>query len=200
LNGTAYVTTVTEGFGITEEEVIVDDTGAYHFWASSTTDFDEIEAEDATGDGVQVSDALATNDVAVYLDAQNDTQEWDFGTGIDEGAYVARFYVAVEAGATGVIRVIDQFGGDTTVASYTISDETNYLPPKTLNFPDTGGTEDWRFEVEKTDAGAGEVRVDKFEWELKNPTLHAGAMATVEVLVTGTPTTNGDDAQLTVWY
>jgi len=108
--------------------------------------------------------------------------------------------VAVDAGATAEIRVVDQFGGDTTIASTTISDGSSYLPAHTLNFPDTGSTEDWKFEVEKTDAGGGEVRVDKFEYELKNPLLHAGSTATLEVLITNSPTTNGDDAQVTVWY
>jgi len=200
LNGIAFVATDTEGFASTQEEVVVDSAGAYHFWASSTTDFDEIEAEDAAGDGSQVSDALATNDVAVYMDTQNDTHYWDIGTGIDLGDYEARFYISVDDGATAEIRVVDQFGGDTTIASTTISDGSTYLPAKELKFADTGGTEDWKFEVEKTDAGAGEVRVDKWEYELRNPLLHKGATATVEVLVTGTPSTNGDDAQLTVWY
>lgn len=200
LQGTGFVTTTTEGFASTEIDVLVNSAGAYKFWQSSTTDAGEIEAEDATGDGIQVSDALATNDVAVYLDSEFDTQEWDFGTGLDEGDYKAFFYVALDAGAEATLRVIDQFGGDTTIASMVISDGSKYLPPKALSFSDTGSTEDWRFEVEKTDAGGGEVRIDKFEYELRHPTLHAGATATVEFLVDGTPSTNGDDAQVTVWY
>jgi len=200
LNGIAYVETTTEGFSSTSEEVVVDSAGAYHFWATSTTDFGEIEAEDATGDGSTISDALATNDVAVYMDQQNDIHEWDIGTGLDIGAYNAIFYISVLDGATAELRVVDQDGGDTTVASTTISDDSSYLPAKVLKFTDAGGTEDWKFEVEKTDAGAGQVRVDKWEYELRNPLLHKGATATVEVLVDGTPSTNGDDAQLTVWY
>lgn len=200
LNGTAFIAMVTEGFGATQEEVVVNAVQAYHFWQSSTTDFDEIEGEDATGDGITVSDALATNDVAVYLDTQNDIQEWVIGTVIDEGAYVARFFISVESGVTAELRVVDQDGGDTTIASTTISDGSSFLPAKTLNFPDTGGAEDWKFEVEKTDAGSGEVRIDKFEYQLRNPILHKGSTATIEVLVTNSPSTNGDDAQLTVWY
>jgi hypothetical protein len=200
LNGTAYVSTITEGFGVTELDVVFDSAGAYKFWQSSTTDAGEIEAEDATGDGTDVSDALATNDVAVILNSQTETQEWDFGTGLDAGDYRSIFYVALDSGAEATLRVVDQFGGDTTIASMVISDGSTYLPPKVLSFTDTGSTEDWRFEVEKTDAGAGEVRVDKFEYELRHPLLHAGATATVEFLVTNSPSTNGDDAQITVWY
>lgn len=200
LNGTCYVSTETEGYSATQIDIDMTTAASSYNWASSTTDFGEIEAEDAAGDGTNVSDALATNDVAVILDTQNDTQYWDFGTGLDAGDYVARFYVSVDDGATYDIKVIDQDGGDTTIASMTVNDGTSYLPTHDLTFTDTGSTEDWKFSVIKTDAGAGEVRVDKFEYELQNPLLHKGSTATVEFLVTGSPTTNGDDAQVTVWY
>ena len=200
LNGTGYTYMQTVGYGSTQLDVVCDSVTQSFSWASSTTDAGEIEAEDATGDGSQVSDALATNDVAVELSALNDTQEWNFGTGLDAGDYQAIFYVSLESGAEATLRVVDQDGGDTTVASMVVSDGSQYLPVKVLNFTDAGGTESWRFEVEKTDAGAGTVRVDKFEYLLKNPLLHAGSTATVEFLVTGTPTTNGDDAQVTIWY
>ena len=200
LNGTCYVTSETEGYSATQIDLDMTSAASYFYWASSTTDFGEEEAEDAAGDGTNVSDALATNDVAVILDTQNDEQYWDFGTGLDAGDYVARFYVSVDDGATYDIEVVDQFGGDTTVASATVNDGTPYLPTHDLLFTDTGSTEDWKFSVIKTDATAGEVRVDKFEYELLNPLLHKGSTATVEFLVTGSPTTNGDDAQTTVWY
>ena len=32
------------------------------------------------------------------------------------------------------------------------------------------------------------------------PTLHQGGTGTIEVIVTNSPTTNGDDLQLNVWY
>jgi hypothetical protein len=199
LNGTGYITTETEGYGATQIDLDVTSATASHAWVSSTTDAGEIEAEDATGDGSQVSDALATNDVAIELDANTEKRQWNFGTGLDAGDYRAIFYVSLSGGAEATLRVIDTTG-PTTVASLVVSDDSRYLPVKTLNFTDTGGTENWRFEVEKTDVGAGTVRVDKFEYELRNPLLHAGATGTVEFLVTGTPTTNGDDAQVTIWY
>jgi hypothetical protein len=200
LNGTGYTASDVDGYGPTSIDVDCQSVDTYFNWQSSTTDAGEIEAEDALGDGSSVSDALATNDVAMELTAQTDTQYWDFGTGLDAGNYRAIFYVALESGAEATLRVVDQFGGDTTIASMVVSDGSSYLPVKVLNFTDTGGTEDWRFEVEKTDAGAGTVRVDKFEYELRNPLLHAGSTVTVEALVTGSPTTNGDDAQVTIWY
>jgi len=200
LGGTAYTASDVDGYSATSIDVDCQSVAQYFSWQSSTTDAGEIEAESALGDGSSVSDALATNDVAMELVAQTDTQYWDFGTGLDAGDYRAIFYVSLESGAEATLRVVDQDGGDTTVASMVVSDGSSYLPVKVLNFTDTGGTEDWRFEVEKTDAGAGTVRVDKFEYELRNPLLHAGSTVTVEALVTGSPTTNGDDAQVTIWY
>ena len=200
LNGVCFVSMATDGHGATEIDLDMDATASYFSWISATTDFGEEEGEDAAGDGATVSDALATNDVAAELTDQYDEQYWDFGTGLDAGDYVAKFYVAVESGATYEARVVDQFGGDTTISSTSVSDASQYLPYHTLLFTDAGSTEDWKFEVEKTDSGTGVVRVDKFEYELVNPLLHEGSTATVEVLVTGTPTTNGDDAQVTVWY
>lgn len=200
LNGTSFVAGVTEGYSVTQIDVVADAAGSYFYWQSSTTDAGEMEGENALGDGSNVSDALAANDVASELTAQTDTQSWDIGTVLDQGDYQARFYVALLDGAEATIRVVDQFGGDTTIASLVVSDDSTYLPVKPLNFVDAGGTEDWRFEVEKTDAGAGVVRIDKFEYALRHPVLHAGSTVTEEWIVTGTPTTNGDDAQATVWY
>lgn len=62
------------------------------------------------------------------------------------------------------------------------------------------GTEILQLEVEKTDTGTDRVRVDKYEYEVVLPVLHGGSTVTVEVLVTGTPTTNGDDLQTSLWY
>jgi len=199
LGGTAYVQRDVEGYDITEVDVVVNQNQAYHYWQSSVTDFGEEEGEDATG-GTDVSDAFATNDVAAELDTQNETNTWTIGTGLDAGDYAGKFYVYVESGATYVARVIDADGGDTTIASTTVSDGTTYIPAHELLFTDTGSTESWKFQVEKTDAGTGVVRVDKYEYEVRHPTLHAGATATVEVLVTGSPTTNGDDVNSTIWY
>ncbi len=325
LNGIGYITHSTQGYAVTQVECIVNANQAYHFWQSSTTDAGEIEAEDASGDGANISDALATNDVAVELTTNTDTRYWRLGTGLDEGDYKIIFYVSVDVGDTYVMRVrdwatsvasegtltmdtqptdgdtytidtkvytfedsltdvdgnvnvggtlaqaklnlvsamdlsgvagtdyatsmtahttvdvaafisddailtakVEGVDGDsiattetftagsnifddpnlgvttagvdgTTISTQTVSDGTQYLPVHTINFSDTGGTEDWWFEVEKT-AGSGSVRVDKFEYELRNPLLHAGATATVEILSTGSPSTNGDDAQVTLWF
>lgn len=202
LNGTGYVSSDTRGYGNTVIDVDMTSTDQYHFWQSTTTDYGEQEAEDApaTG-GTPVSDQFATNDVAMELDTQNETNEWAIGTGLNTGDYVARFYAAdTDATATYEIRVVDQDGGDTTIASLIVSDGSTYLPAKELYFTDTGGTEDWRVEIEKTDAGAGVVRIDKYEYEAVLPTLHAESTVTVEALVTGSPTTNGDDLAVTIRY
>lgn len=76
---------------------------------------------------------------------------------------------------------------------------SGYEPPWELDFT-SAGTEDFEFVVTKTDAGAGVIRIDKYEYLVLLPTFHKGATLTVEVLVTGTPTTNGDDVTATIWY
>jgi len=201
LNGTAYVERDIEGYSSTQVDLIIDQNQAYHFWQSSLTDFGEAEAEDEIGgNGGTVSDAFATNDVATQIEDQDDYAAWDIGTGIDAGDYTAKFFVYVESGATYDAEVIDNDGGATTVASTTVSDGTTYIPAHELLFTDTGSTEDWEFRVTKTDAGAGVVRVDKYEYEVRHPTLHAGATASVEIIQTGSPTTNGDDVNTTIWY
>lgn len=198
LAGTAYVSHVVQGHSFTSEEVKVTDTGQYHFWQSSETDAGSLQAEDGDGDGIVVSDAFATNDVAVYLSVEDAVQSWHLGD-LDAGDYVAKFYVSVDDGASAALRVVDQ---DTdSVAAWTlVSDGSSYLPAKELRFTDTGGDEDWRFEVVKWDDGTGEVRVDKFEFGLLHPVLHQGSVATLEVLVAGSPDENGSDAQVTLWY
>lgn len=201
LNGTVFIYETTRGYGATQIDVDMTSTAQAHNWQSTTTDFGEQEAESApaTG-GTSVSDQFATNDVAMELDTQNEENSWTIGS-LNAGDYVARFYAADTDGtATYQIRVVDTFGGDTTIASMNVSDGSQYLPAKELTFTDTGGTENWKLEIEKTDAGTGVVRIDKYEYEAVLPTLKAGSTVTVECVVTGTPTTNGDDLAVTAWY
>jgi hypothetical protein len=200
LNGTGYIYQDTAGYGSTQVDLDMTTTANAHAWQSTTTDYGEQEAESApaTG-GTSVSDAFATNDVAMELDTQAETNTWTVGN-LNAGTYTARFFAADSDGtATYQIRVVNTTG-PTTVASLNVSDGSSYIPAKELTFTDTGGTENWRFEIEKTDAGAGVVRIDKYEYEAVLPTLHGGSTVTVEAVVTGTPTTNGDDLAVTLWY
>lgn len=199
LNGTLYVTESTKGYGTTQVDLVINTNQQYHYWQSSTTDYDEQEAEEApaTG-GTSVSDAFATNDVAMELDTQNETNSWTLPALLDPGDYVARFYAAdTDATATYLISVIDT--PSTTVASLSVSDGSTYIPSHDLYFT-SDGTETWKFETKKTDAGAGVVRIDKYEIEIVLPTLHALSTVTAEILITGTPSTNGDDLQVTAWH
>ena len=200
LNGTLYIEESTRGYGNTTVDLVIDANQQYHFWQSSETDYQEQEAETspATG-GVSVSDALATNDVAMELDTQAETNSWTLASTLDAGDYVARFFVAdTDATATYDINVIDT-GGPTTMATMTVSDGSPYIPSHDLSFT-SDGTETWKFEVEKTDAGAGVVRVDKYEVEVELPTLHALSTVTAEVFKTNSPTTLGGDLQITAWH
>lgn len=200
LNGTSFISETVKGHGATQVDADVTTDVQYHYWQSVITDYGEQEAESApaTG-GTSVSDAFATNDVAMELDTQNETNSWTVGSGLDAGNYLAKFYTSGN-GDTGtyVISVIDTVG-PTTVATMTVSDGSLYLPAHELSFTDTGA-ETWKFETKKTDAGTGVIRVDKYEYEAVLPVLHAGGTVTVEVVQTGSPPSNGSDIQVTAWY
>ena len=203
LNGNSFISEYQQGYGITQVDLVIDQNQAGHFWQSPTTDYGTQEAEEApaTGDGVNVSDSLAINDAAVELDAQNERQYWNVGT-LDPGTYLARFWVAdVDKTGTFDIQVVDDLLG-TPVTMETLSlapGRSVYTPAYELRFTSTGA-EDIFLVVTKTDADTDRIRVDKWEYEVELPTLHAGSNVTIEVLVTGSPTTNGDDLQLTFWY
>jgi len=204
LNGSVYVEEETKGYGNTTLDFVINENQQYHYWQSPLTDGsdDEQEAEDspATG-GVEVSDALALNDLAMELDAQYEDNTWNLGT-LDPGSYVFKFWVAMtETGVTFDLHVKDMnLATPADVASLSVSDDVLlYLPAYEVRYT-ADGTEDFQVEVEKTDSGTGKVRVDKYAYEADLPTLHQGGTGTIEVLVTGSPTTNGDDLQLNVWY
>lgn len=202
LNGTAYVSEVTKGYGNTTVDLVLNQNQQYHYWQSPLTDGDEQEAEDspATG-GTEVSDALALNDVAMELDSQGEKNTWNLGT-LDAGDYVFKFWVAAtETGTTFDLHLKDlNLATPADVDSLSVADNVlTYVVPYEI-FYTADGTEDFQMEVEKTSSGTGDVRVDKYAYEADLPTLHAGATGTIEVLVTGSPTTNGGDAQLSVWY
>lgn len=201
LNGVTTVVEVTRGGGNTVVDVPVTTTAQYQFWQSSLTDFFSQEAEEApaTG-GATVSDTLAGNDVAIELATQNQENEWQAGI-LDRGTYTARFYVSnYDKTSTFTVRIEDRVGAPVVLATKTVSDPRSvYTPAYELEFT-TDGTLDIYFVVKKTDTGTDRVRVDRYEYEVQLPTLRAGTNTTVEVLVTGTPTTNGSDVQATVWY
>lgn len=200
LNGTSTIEETVKGHG--NIAVSVDCTAAqqYHYWQSATTDFGQQEAEEspATG-GVTVSDNLALNDAAAELDTQNETNEWNLGT-LEAGDYIFSTWVA-SPDTTGdfTVQLIDE-NGPTTLDTVTVTDARSVYTPSYDILYTADGTEDFTLKVTKTDAGAGLVRVDRYQYEVNLPTLGQGQYLTVEVAVTGSPTTNGDDVQLTVWY
>jgi hypothetical protein len=173
----------------------------YYVWQSATTDAGEAEAEDEVG-GLEVSDLLATNDVAMELDTQYEMNYWEAGT-LEPGDYIARFYVRDYGQTNGslVLRVRDDLATPTTLATTTINSPGPifYDPPQTLNFTVTSSVA-VVFEAEKTDANSNDFRVDKYEYVLDPPTFVGGSTITVELLVNGSPSYHGDDANFTVWY
>ncbi len=196
---TLVVGVTTEGFGNTSIDIDIQDTNQAQVFQTSTTDFDEQEAEDATpGGGDQVSDAVATNDVAMELNAQNETSQWDVGV-LQAGDYTARFWVRdIDKTSDFDIAVIDQPSTDIIRTNITLHRAT-YEPAFELKFTSTG-VEDIMLEVEKTDTGTDRVRVDKFEYQVALPILHAGSTVQVLGLITLTPTDAGGDVQVNVWY
>ena len=202
LSGTTTITTVTEGRGNTVVDLDVKTTSQYQSWQSSTTDYElqEAESSPATG-GTVVSDTLALNDQAAELASQNDQNSWNAGV-LQAGDYNFRFWVAdPDKTATALLEVVDVSPATPVVlASQSVTPQRAiYTPFYELSYTLTG-SEDVTLRVTKTDAGTGRVRVDRYEYEVDLPTLYKGQMLTVEVLVTGTPTSNGSDVQLTVWY
>lgn len=202
LNGNAFVEEVTRGFGPTQVDLVIDQNQAGHFWQSPTTDFGTQEAETApaTG-GTQVSDQVALNDVAMELDTQNEENYWNVGV-LEAGEYVARFWIAdPDVSASFDIEVVDDhLGVPVLMESRSIAPERPvYTPAYEVYFTSTG-VEDIFLVTTKTDAGVGRVRVDKYAYEAVLPVLHGGSNVTVEVLVTGAPTTNGADLQISLWH
>lgn len=197
LNGFGVVERLTRGHGPTTVEILVQTAVKYHSWEAPTALEDAQEAEDApaVSTGVDVSDGLASNGSATELTG-TDTVTWPVGV-LDQGLYTAKFYVAPTDADSVLLSVIDA-NGPTTLATMTISQSRpSYTPAFELEF-ETDGTADLEFEVELVTGAT--VRVDKFEWDLMLPTLHAGSTVTVEALITGSPTTNGDNVQFSIWH
>lgn len=203
LNGVSYIEETTKGRGNQSVDVVINAAQSLHSFVTSTTDFGAMEAEDATlSGGVQVSDALALNDVAVELDTQNETVTWTVGT-LDAGTYKFSAWVAQpDDNSTGSLEINDTTGPTTLATKNIIANAREgygYLPAYELEVT-LDGTENVEFVFTKTDATTDTIRIDKMEYEVILPKLYGGQTMTVAVTVTGTPTTNGDDAILTVCY
>ncbi len=294
LNGISTIAETTEGFGITQVDLIIDQNQQAHNFQSSTTDEGTQEAEDAPAvGGVQVSDTLALNDVAMELASQNDNNFWQIGV-LEAGRYDFRYWVSdvkraavfalrvneltvetqslhnnsstgdftitfqgettavivwnaaasavkaalellsniVQVSVTGIGTAGDPWkidfdnpagnvdeittadggmdgtstiatdvaGTSTTLDSLSINQERPVYEPFFEITTVLDGTEIVQLEVEKTDVTINEVRVDKYEYEVRLDVLHGGSTVTVEVLVTGSPSTNGTDLQAVYWY
>jgi len=94
----------------------------------------------------------------------------------------------------------DTAGTSTVLDSQSLTPARPVYTPEYLVFVTLDGTEIIQLEVEKTDTGSDKVRVDKYEYEALLPVLKAGSNVSVEILITGTPSTNGDDLQVTLWH
>ncbi len=106
-----------------------------------------------------------------------------------------------DAGMDGTSTIATDTAGTSVVLdSLSVATGRPVYTPEYELFVTLDGTEIVQLEVEKTDTGVDRVRVDKYEYEALLPVLNGGSNCTIEVLVTGTPTTNGDDLQLTLWY
>ncbi len=106
-----------------------------------------------------------------------------------------------DAGMSGTSTIAtDVAGTSTALDSLSVTPARPVYTPEYELFVTLDGTEILQLEVEKTDTGTDRVRVDKYEYEVVLPVLHGGSTVIVEVLVTGTPTTNGDDLQTSLWY
>ncbi len=210
LDGSNYVTVTVSNDAATPESVSLvmnselATPDGYYSWQSSTTDYGEMQAEDAmaTPDGTQVSDLRATNDIAQSLDTQYDINSWDCGV-LEAGEYVAKFYIrdVGQTNGTLVLRVRTDEATPTTLATTTINSPGSifYDPPTELSFTVTSDV-DVIIEAEKTDANSNEFRIDKYIYEVQLPMFAAETYLTIEASVTGSPTDAGGDANLTVWY
>lgn len=106
-----------------------------------------------------------------------------------------------DAGMDGSSTIVTDTAGTSTVLdSFTPAVPRPVYTPEYELFVTLDGSEIVQLEVEKTDTGTDRVRVDKYEYKALLPILHGGSNCTIEVLVTGTPSTNGDDLQFTLWY
>lgn len=198
LNGTSYISEQTRGRGNSQIDLVINQNQQYHFWQSATTDFGEQEAESApaTG-GTSVSDTLATNDVATELTAGDATASWTVGS-LEAGDYVFKFYVSDATQASNFrCDVVDTNGPTTLATTGTIADFRKAYEPAYELEATLDGTENIRLDVVRT---SGTVRADLFQYEVVLPKLYGGQTASASIAVTGTPTTNGDDLQVTVWY
>lgn len=198
--GDSFIEEVERGRGNTIVDLTCATATNYFFWQSSTTKsgVQNADSAPATG-GTAVSDSFAHGDSAMELDTQFETNSWTIGS-LDAGDYVFNFEVSdTLSSAAFTIRVVD-VNGPTTLESLALSNNRfAYLPAYSLEVT-LDGTEDVRVEVEKTDATTDPVRIDRYSYEVLLPVLYQGQFGTAEVLVNGTPTTNGDDVQLSVWY
>ncbi len=106
-----------------------------------------------------------------------------------------------DAGMNGSSTIATDTAGTSTVLdSLSLTPARPVYTPEYLVFVTLDGTEIVQLEVEKTDTGTDKVRVDKYEYEALLPVLKAGSNVSVEILITGTPSTNGDDLQVTLWH
>lgn len=202
LNGFTTVTEVTRGVIAESVQVVCDTADQYHFWQSPVTDegIQQAQSAPATG-GTAVSDTWATDDYAAELDSDQETNSWNVGP-LDVGEYIAKFYVAdVDGSGAWYCQIVDLNGPTVLFEQRFANGPTNPSLYVVYELPfTTDGVHDLEFRVVKDGATADRVRVDKYEYEADLPRFYEGQMLTVSTHVVGTPSGNGSDVQINLWY
>lgn len=202
LNGIVYRDEVVRGHGNTVIDVPLDSTGTYFSWAAPLViEASEYAVNMFTDGGTEVSDTFAESDLAVELNAQNEYVTWYVGV-LDPGVWKVYFYVAdQDQSCTFEVAVYDLNSGTvTSVVELNVSDNRiAYAPAYELEFT-ADGVMDLTFQVTKTDTGTDRVRVDRIAYEALLDVFLQGETLTVEGVVTGSPTSTGEDVQVNVWY
>lgn len=202
LNGTCYVERETEGYAATIVDLDLDAVVQGFSWVAPDSTLVVEEAEDMTLVlGSQVADIAALNDIAVELDPTG-TATWNPGV-LPAATYYVRVYLAaLEGYSTCDILVSNLLGGGTgsgdLLAISFAADRGEYEPYFLFKFASTG-VEDVEIQIKNT-AVANAIRLDRVAYEAELPVFHADQLFEIEVVVTGAPTTNGDDAQVSLWY
>ena len=214
MNGSVFVSEVTEGRGNTVIDVVMDQAVQQFEWVGPSTLYGIVEAEEQETTGSVESNNLAANGFVAELNVLGETSTWHVGL-LDAGSYEFTYSVAHRASDVEFDVVVWTYGDS---GSWGDSGEESGDPPyfeayrRSVPVSNNVGfvnriarvvlTEASyvALQVEKTDAEVGAVHVDRYQFEARLPVLAAGSDCSVEILVGGVPTTNGQNLQVAAWY
>lgn len=183
----------------------VDDNGAYHSRTWPLVASAQYEAENGTrsneGTIPIIADSTASNQQSVELNGQNEYIEIDLGV-MDSGTYTAYTSIRASTGSATPANdikfdVLDGLDSVIQTVSETAVDGpyTEYVAPSWTADGDT----QYKLRVTKAQATAGTMLVDTFRWEADVVTLSQGDVE-LSVVVVGSPSTNGSDVNVTLWF